>query len=157
MPKNTIPNEPETKEPDKASGKSGHSVGHDARIIYIWVLPLQDSAICGNGNHLPGNEFSAVFQRRHRCMLDSAAAGNLHAHPGQRPDFIFPDDLLQFLGIVHHIQLGAADERHTSADEVLMKAAVGIGGAVGRDQQIGSVEIRSKASPENCAARLTAA
>ena len=74
-------------------------------------------------------------------MLYPAAAGNLHAHHGQRTDFIFPDDLLQLFGIVHHIQLGTADERHTSPDKILVEAAIGIGSTVRRNQQIGSLKL----------------
>ena len=45
-------------------------------------------------------------------------------------------DLRELFGVVHVVQLGTADQRNAAPQEILMEAAIGIGGAVRRDQQM---------------------
>lgn len=52
------------------------------------------------------------------------------------PDVVAAQNFGQLLGVIHHIQLWAADERHAAANEILMEVAVGIGRAVRRDEQV---------------------
>ena len=47
----------------------------------------------GNGHDLPWNEFPAVPQSGFRCVLQSAAAENLHAHDGHALYVVIADDL----------------------------------------------------------------
>lgn len=58
------------------------------------------------------------------------------------PDVVAAQNFGQLLGVIHHIQLWAADERHAAANEILMEVAVGIGRAVRRDEQVCPVKIR---------------
>ena len=50
-------------------------------------------------------------------------------------------NLRQLLGVIHRIQLGAADHSHLILHEIVMEITVGVGGAVGSDQQICAIEI----------------
>ena len=74
--------------------------------------------------------------------LNSTAAGYLHADDGDALDVVLPDDLRQLFGIVHAVQLGTAHQRDVSLDEPLVEGGVGVGGAVGGNQEPCAVKIR---------------
>ena len=68
-------------------------------------------------------------------MFQPAAAGDLHPHDGHALDVVAADDLRQLLGVIHAVQLRAAHQRDMPLDEPLMEGGVGVGGAVGGNQQ----------------------
>lgn len=93
-------------------------------------------SVDGKRDHAPRDEFAAGFEGVFGCRFDAAAAGYFHPHDGQTPDVVAAQNFGQLLGVIHHIQLRAADERHAAANEILMEVAVGIGRAVRRDEQV---------------------
>ena len=64
------------------------------------LLFLFQPAVHRDGDHLPRNEFPALLERFFRRQFQPAAAGHLHAHDGDAPDIVLPDDLGQLFGIV---------------------------------------------------------
>ena len=56
--------------------------------IEIYDLLGQNSAVSGNGDHLPGNELPAVLHGFDSCLLNPAAARHLHAQNGNAADFV---------------------------------------------------------------------
>ena len=75
-------------------------------------------------------------------MFQPAAAGDLHPHDGHALDVVAADDLRQLLGVIHAVQLRAAHQRDMPLDEPLMEGGVGVGRAVGSNEQLGPVKIR---------------
>ena len=104
-------------------------------------LPLQNAAIGRDGDHLPRDELAAVLQGRDRRVLQTAAAGHFHAQDRDAPDVVVFEDLGQLLAVVHGIQLGTADEGDLAPHELLVEVCIGVGGAVGGDEQLGPVEV----------------
>ena len=82
---------------------------------------LQNPPVGGDGHHLPGDEFATLLEGLLHRQLDAAAAGHLHAHDGDAPDIVLPDDLRQLFGIVHAVQLGAAHQGDVPLDEPLVE------------------------------------
>ena len=74
-------------------------------------------------------------------MLQPAAAGHLHAQHRHAPDVVAAEDLGQLFAVVHSIQLGAADEGDLALHELFVHIGVGVGGAVGCDQELCPVKI----------------
>ena len=72
----------------------------------------------------------------------TSAAGYFHARYRNAPDIVGADYPAQFLSIVGVVQLGAADEGNMAAHELLMDVRVGVGGAVGGNQEPCAVKIR---------------
>ncbi len=70
---------------------------------------FEDFALGGEGNHLPGEELAAVFERGFYRVDNAAAAGNLHAHHGKAFDVVVLQDCGEFFGVIPLVQLGAAD------------------------------------------------
>ena len=70
----------------------------------------------------------------------SAAAGHLHPHDGHALDVVVPDDGRQLVGVVHVVELGAADDGDLAPHELLVHVGVGVGGAVRRNEQLCAVE-----------------
>lgn len=105
------------------------------------ILPVEDAAIGGEGDYIPRDELAAVLQSSDGSMLQPAAAGHLHAQHGHALDIIAADDLGQLFAVIHSIQLRAADDGHMAPHELLVDIGVGIGGAVGGDQQLGTVKV----------------
>ena len=101
---------------------------------------IQNLAVNGDGDHLPGKELAAVLQGGDGGVLQPAAAGDLHAHHGQAFHLVFAKDLGELFGVVHTVQLGAADQAHPALQKLLVKIAVGVGSAVGGHQQVGTVQ-----------------
>ena len=93
-------------------------------------------------HHLPGQEFAAVLERRLRRLLQPAAAGHLHAHDGHAHNVVCSDYVRKFDGIISIVQFRTANQRDFAAHEVLVHACIGIGGAVGGNQQLCTVEVR---------------
>ena len=73
-------------------------------------------------------------------MLQSAAAGDLHADNGHAFYIIAPDDLGELFGIVHAVELRAAHKGDVSLDKPLVKGGTGIRRAVRGDEQLGPIE-----------------
>ena len=106
------------------------------------LLFFHQPAVHRHGDHLPRDELPALPECLFRRQLQPAAAGHLHADDGNALDVIFPDDLRQLFGIVHAVQLGTADEGDVPLNEPLVKSGVGVGGAVGGNQEPCAVKIR---------------
>ena len=106
------------------------------------VSSVQDSSVGGDGHHLPRNKFSALLQCCLCGVFQPAAAGDLHPHDGHALDVVAADDLRQLFGIVHAVQLGTAHQGDVSLDEPLVEGGVGVGGAVGGNQEPCAVKIR---------------
>ena len=94
------------------------------------------------GDDLPGDELAGSLQRFFRSHFESAAAWNLHAHDGDGLDVVLAQDFRQLLRVVHGIELRTADDRHLTAHELLMEVRVGVGRAVGGDEQLRALEER---------------
>ena len=92
---------------------------------------------------MPGNELAAGLQGALGCAFDATATRNLHANDGYALDIILCNDTGQLFGIVSLVQLGTADQRDAITDELVMEIAVGVGGTVSSDEQIGTVKIGS--------------
>ena len=75
-------------------------------------------------------------------VFQSAAARDLHAREHHAAHVVLREDRGQLLLVVRGVQLRAADERHAAADEVRVKIPIGIGRAVGGDEQVAAVKIR---------------
>ena len=71
-----------------------------------------------------------------------AAARDFHADQCEVLDIVLTDDFCQFFGVVDVVEFGTADEGDAPFDEVFMETGVGIGRAVGGDEQAGAVEVR---------------
>ena len=74
-------------------------------------------------------------------MLQTTAAGNLHADDGDALDIVIADDLGELVGVVHAVQLRAAYQRDVPLDEALMEGGIGISRAVSGDEQPCSVKV----------------
>ncbi len=75
---------------------------YGTKRLFLWFIEIsiQPAAVCGDGDHLPGDEFSRSHQGGLDGIFNAAAAGNLHAHHGDRFDVVLGDDLRQFVGKV---------------------------------------------------------
>ena len=58
------------------------------------------------------NVLTAVFDGGFDCIAEAAAAGCSHPCDGDGPDIVVLKNLRQLLGVIHRIQLGAADHGH---------------------------------------------
>lgn len=58
------------------------------------------------------NVLTAVFDGGFDCIAEAAAAGYSHPCDGDGPDIVVLKNLRQLLGVIHRIQLGAADHGH---------------------------------------------
>ena len=58
------------------------------------------------------NVLTAVFDGGFDCIAEAAAAGYSHPCDGNGPDIVVLKNLRQLLGVIHRIQLGAADHGH---------------------------------------------
>ena len=92
---------------------------------------------------MPRYKFSASLYSLFCGVFNTSAAGNLHSHNGNAFDVVERYDFRQLFRIVHAVQLGAAHEGDVSLDEPLMEGGVGVGGAVGGNQEPCAVKIRS--------------
>ena len=103
---------------------------------------VENLAIDGDRDDLPRKEFPARAQRLTRRMLESAAARHLHAHDGDALNVIAPDDLRELVGVIHRVELRAADERDLPFHELTVHVRVGIRRAVGRNEQLRALKVR---------------
>ena len=74
--------------------------------------------------------------------LQSAAAGHLHTRQGDGLNVVCRKDLAELFGVIDGVKLRAADERHSALDEIIVEIAVGLGAAIGGDEQVRAVKIR---------------
>ena len=58
------------------------------------------------------NVLTAVFDGGFDCIAEAAAAGYSHPCDGDGPDIVVLKNPRQLLGVIHRIQLGAADHGH---------------------------------------------
>ena len=103
---------------------------------------VENFAIDGDRDDLPRKEFPARAQRLPRRVFESATARHLHAHDGNAPEIVATDDLRELVGIVHRVELRAADERDLPFHEFTVHVRVGIRRAVGRNEQFRALKIR---------------
>ena len=104
---------------------------------------VQDPSVGGHGHHLPGQKLAAALDGQPGGLFNTAAAGHLHPGDGDAPDVVFGDDPGELFGIIALVQLGTADEGDAVPDQLIVEIAVGIGRAVGGDQQVGSIKVGS--------------
>ena len=107
------------------------------------LLLIQNRAVNADGHYLPGNEFAAVFQGCFGHMLDTAAAGDLHSDDGNALDIVVSKDPGQLFGIINAVKFRTANESNVVADEILMKIAIGISGAICCNEQVCTLKVRS--------------
>ncbi len=81
-------------------------------------------------------------QRALDGIFNPAAAGDLHTHDRDAFDVVFTQDAGELFAIIAFIEFGTADQRNAPADKLLVERAVGIGCAVGGDEQARAVKIR---------------
>ena len=55
-------------------------------------------------------------------------------------DVVVPNDRCQLLRVIHSVQLRTADEGNLAFHEILVHVGIGVGRAVGRDQQFCAVK-----------------
>ena len=103
---------------------------------------IKDLAVDRDRDNLPRQELPARAQRLPHRMLESAAARHLHAHDGDALNVIAPDNLRELVGVIHRVELRAADERDLPFHELAVHIRVGICRAVGRDKQLRALKIR---------------
>ena len=106
------------------------------------LLFFHQPAVHRHGDHLPRDELPALLERRFRRYLQPAATGYLHADNGDAFDVVLPKDLRQLFGIIRAVQFRAAHKGDVPLDEPLVEGGVGVGGAVGGDEEPHAVKIR---------------
>ena len=75
-------------------------------------------------------------------MFEPAAAGDFHSDDRHGLYIVVRDYLRQLLGIVDAVELRAADKGYVVFDEFFVERRIGVGGAVGGDEQLCAVKIR---------------
>ena len=103
---------------------------------------LQQGAIGADGDDPQGDRLAASSQSSVGGVLQPAAAGDLHAQQGDALDGIGRENGGELFGVVVGIQLGTADEGDAPLHEVPVEISIGVGGAIGGDQQLGTVKRR---------------
>ena len=103
---------------------------------------VQNPPVGGDRYDLPRNELAGRLQGALGGIFQPAAAGHLHAHNGDLLNVVAADDGGQLLTVIDVVQLGAAHQRDVSLDEALVESGVGVGGAVGGNQEPCAVKIR---------------
>ena len=91
---------------------------------------------------LEGKVLAALFESFFGSHFQAAAAGDFHADQGDVADIVLADDFCQFFGIVDCVEFRTADKGDAALDEIFVEAGVGIGRAIGSDEQAGAVKIR---------------
>ena len=103
---------------------------------------LGQTAVGGDHRNLEGDILAAGRQSVLHSPQDAAAAGYGHPGHGYTLYIVLGQNGGQLFAVISVVQLGAADEGHLPTDEVLMEIAVGVGGAVGGDEQMAAVKVR---------------
>lgn len=111
------------------------------QVIENYNKLVENPAVGGDSNNLPGNHFFAGFQSAFYSVFDAAAAGNFHAYHGDAFNVVIRNDLSKFFSVVAFIQLRTANERDLVSDKVLVEIPVRIGSAIRGNKQIGIVKI----------------
>ena len=88
---------------------------------YFKGVSGEDPSICGDGVDLPGEKFAAGFHGIYGYILDSAAAGDFHAHDGDAFNIVLAGDL--------------------TFDKILVEVCIGVGCTVCCNEQVCSVKI----------------
>lgn len=83
------------------------------------------------------------MQRDFCGVLNTAAAGDLHSDDSYGLYVIVCDYLGQLFGIIDAVELRAADKGYVPSYEFFVECRVGVGGAVGGDEQLCAVKIGS--------------
>lgn len=102
---------------------------------------VQNPPVGGNRYDLPRNELAGRLQGALGGIFQPAAAGHLHAHNGDLLNVVAADNGGQLLTVIDVVQLGAAHQRDVPADEPLVERGVGVGRAVGSNQQPRTVKV----------------
>ena len=102
----------------------------------IFIGELQQGAIGADGDDPQGDRLAASSQSSVGGVLQPAAAGDLHAQQGDALDGIGRENGGELFGVVVGIQLGTADEGDMSLHEVPVEISIGVGGAIGGDEQM---------------------
>ena len=97
---------------------------------------LQQGAIGADGDDPQGDRLAASSQSSVGGVLQPAAAGDLHAQQGDALDGIGRENGGEPFGVVVGIQLGTADEGDAPLHEVPVEISIGVGGAIGGDEQV---------------------
>jgi len=96
-------------------------------------------AVSADGDDVQRNILAAVLYCAFNGIAQTAAAGDSHSCDGYAFYIIEFEYLHQLLGIVHTVQLGAADEGHTVFHEIIVEAAISISGAIRCNKQVCAV------------------
>ena len=91
---------------------------------------------------MPRDHVSAVLERDFNSVLNSSATRDFHAGDYHRFDAVMFQNGSQFFRVVVIVKFWAADNGYPILHVLSVEVSVGIGGAVGRDEQIGVVKIR---------------
>ena len=102
----------------------------------IFIGELQQGAIGADGDDPQGDRLAASSQSSVGGVLQPAAAGDLHAQQGDALDGIGRENGGEPFGVVVGIQLGTADEGDAPLHEVPVEISIGVGGAIGGDEQM---------------------
>lgn len=108
---------------------------------YFEGVSGENLSICGDGVHLPGEKFTAGLQGIYGCILDSAAAGDFHAHNGDAFNIVLADDLGKLFTVIHRVKFRTSDKGDLTFDKILVEVCIGIGCTVCCNEQVCSVEI----------------
>ena len=94
-----------------------------------------------NGDRLPRDPLAACGKGALHSVLKPAAAGHLHAEDGDAPHVIVGKELRELIGVIPFVKLGATDEGNAPLHKVPMDVTVGISGAVGGNEKLGTVKV----------------
>lgn len=104
---------------------------------------VQNGAVVGEGDHLPGDKLLRGLQGSPDHMLDFAAAGVIHPKDGDGANGVVPQNLGEFFRVVRGIRGRAGQEDRAVLQKSLVKLGAGHGGAGSGNQQMNpSVIIR---------------
>ena len=73
--------------------------------------------------------------------LKTAAAGHLHPHERYAAHVVCVQYLAELFGVIDGVELGTAYEQRSAVYEILVEAAVGVGGAVRCNEKMRTVEV----------------
>ena len=93
--------------------------------------------------HLPRDELTVCLESVFRSILYAAAAGNLHADYSYALYIVVCDNLCKLFGVVDIVELRTADYSDVILYKTLVEAAISICSAVGSDEKVRTVKIRS--------------
>ena len=115
-------------------------------LVGFQVVPrisaIQPFSVGRYGDHLPRDEFAAVFEGCDSGMLNAAAARNLHPYNRDALYIIIPYYFGQLFAVITSVELWASNKCYAVFYKLAVKIAVCISGAVSLNKQMRSVKIR---------------